>query len=389
MKRGKILSFIILLLASNNIINAQTTCMSILNQAEDAHSKGDLSAALRTLQHAEICDYKNTLQKERQQLQNKIFNSMEKQKNEAEKAKQYAEMQTRQVLANEIIGKLKNQKLNNTSIFRLAEYANKINPGNYKVLEVLFDIRYNTISEKKENSDWRGKRKVKDIRAMSPDGSKFASPSGGYTINVFDAHSELILFSLPQQEQLITALTFSPDGLKIVSRSGEKTVKFWNSKTGKLLFTLTLNCFEDDIFFMNNQPDQLFCGEDNMSYGESFWVNSDNIISEMDLYNEFNIGYLNPDEINFFELEESFEYAGVYSEIDALIKQGKGKEEWLFSIADYFLSKGRKLKGNPTLCRPYFEKAISIYEALKENAKEYSSKIYQERIEATKMEMKK
>ena len=57
-----------LLILSVHTIYAQS-CRDILNKAQASYQAGDLRLAMRQLQDAEICDYKNELQKERQKLQ--------------------------------------------------------------------------------------------------------------------------------------------------------------------------------------------------------------------------------------------------------------------------------------------------------------------------------
>ena len=74
---------ILFLVITPIIINTQEDCIEILEQAQTHLKKKNLKEALSKLQLTEVCDAKNVLLKDRQQLQLDIFNALEKQKKEA------------------------------------------------------------------------------------------------------------------------------------------------------------------------------------------------------------------------------------------------------------------------------------------------------------------
>lgn len=93
-------------------VSAQQYCQKILKQAREAFNEDNYSDALTKLQDAEVCDYKNSLIKERQQLQKDIFDAIQQQKVKAERdrqaairAKQEAEQKTFEARVTTLIAK--------------------------------------------------------------------------------------------------------------------------------------------------------------------------------------------------------------------------------------------------------------------------------------------
>ena len=74
-------------------------CASILNEAKTAYKNKNLRLAFNKLQDTETCDYKNTLLKERQALQNAIFTGIDEQRKEAERNAQLAKESVQKVNA--------------------------------------------------------------------------------------------------------------------------------------------------------------------------------------------------------------------------------------------------------------------------------------------------
>ena len=73
------------------VLNGQEYCRSILSSAKAALDANKLQDALKKLQDTETCDYQNVLLKERQRLQNEIFNKVEIQRIAAVKNSMEAE----------------------------------------------------------------------------------------------------------------------------------------------------------------------------------------------------------------------------------------------------------------------------------------------------------
>ena len=67
----------------------------------------------------------------------------------------------------------------------------------------------------------------------------------GNDAKVFDAHSGIVLLTLPHSQTVYSAL-YNAQGSQIVTASYDKTAKVWNSQTGDLLFTMK---FKDPMRF--------------------------------------------------------------------------------------------------------------------------------------------
>lgn len=76
-------------------------CVSILNEAQTAFKNKNLRLAFNKLKDTETCDYKNGLLKERQTLQNNIFNAIDEQRKEAERNAQMAREGAQKVTTSE------------------------------------------------------------------------------------------------------------------------------------------------------------------------------------------------------------------------------------------------------------------------------------------------
>jgi WD40 repeat protein len=67
---------------------------------------------------------------------------------------------------------------------------------------------------------------------FSPDGTRIASTSGGYTVKVWDARTGSEILTLRGHTGWVSAVVYSPDGSHIASASADNTVKVWDATRG-------------------------------------------------------------------------------------------------------------------------------------------------------------
>lgn len=72
----------------------------------------------------------------------------------------------------------------------------------------------------------------------SPDGSRLASGAEDNTVNVWDAASGKLVFTMRGHTDMITSVAWSPDGSKLASASSDGTVRLWNPARGEVIATL-------------------------------------------------------------------------------------------------------------------------------------------------------
>jgi len=79
--------------------------------------------------------------------------------------------------------------------------------------------------------------------AFSPDGSRLASVSGGWstTVKIWDAGSGKKLAVLKGHCDTVTSCAFSPDGSRIVSSSRDGTLRIWDARSGRTLAVLEVD----------------------------------------------------------------------------------------------------------------------------------------------------
>jgi WD40 repeat protein len=75
--------------------------------------------------------------------------------------------------------------------------------------------------------------------ALSPNGLRIVSSSGGENVRVWDAVSGVLQHTLIGHTAGISSASFSPDGLLIMSCSDDGTVRVWDAVSGVLQHTLT------------------------------------------------------------------------------------------------------------------------------------------------------
>ncbi len=74
--------------------------------------------------------------------------------------------------------------------------------------------------------------------AFSPDGSRIASASSDFAINVWDVATGQKTLTLEGHTGTVSGVAFSPDGLRVASASSDGTVKLWDAATGQEALTL-------------------------------------------------------------------------------------------------------------------------------------------------------
>ena len=256
MKLKSILIFIFFLGWNSPILYCQSYCQDILKKATTSYQRGQLEKAMRQLQDAETCDYKNDLQKERQELERQIFEAVDRAKNEAItnqnkaiKAKREAEQQTRKALANDIAYKA--QQLlaagNRTTAFQLAAftYTYVDTANNVKAAKAISDAYYYNDhpkrKEKEEQLSWHrnfpGQQTAVSAVAFSPDGQRLLTGGTDGIIMHREAVTTKVITTFLGHDQKITSLAFVPDGQSFVSSSNSLPAKLWNSTTGELVKT--------------------------------------------------------------------------------------------------------------------------------------------------------
>jgi len=82
--------------------------------------------------------------------------------------------------------------------------------------------------------------------AISPDGKRIVSCSGGNFLKIWDVKTGLELTILKGHTDRVTFCSISSDGKRIVSASGDTTLKLWNTETGAELITLKGHDFSVD-----------------------------------------------------------------------------------------------------------------------------------------------
>src|SRR5260370_2000534 len=73
--------------------------------------------------------------------------------------------------------------------------------------------------------------------AWSPDGTRLALGEADGTVQVRDAITDDILFTVHGHANHVWAVAWSPDGKRLASASWDKTVQAWNAATGERLLT--------------------------------------------------------------------------------------------------------------------------------------------------------
>ncbi len=181
---------------------SQTDCSSILRRAIAAYDegKGDLDKALKYLQDTEICDYKNTLQKDRQNLQQQIFEAIKKQKQTAEKNVRASK---NAALA------FQKAKTDPTMALRIAQYNLEQHPDNPVAVtafhEIISDTSY--IFYKSLSLPFSDINNI----VLSPNGKCFLASSDDGTARLWDLEGNEMLVLRGHTDRVTNAL-FSPDG---------------------------------------------------------------------------------------------------------------------------------------------------------------------------------
>ena len=289
-------------------LHAQEFCRDILTEAATAYKSDNLNLALSRLKAVETCDYKNLLIRERLEVQDSIFaritrqreiaekernraeNALEEaqkardaeekakeqalaseaiaiaERNRADSARVAAEKATRNALVNDLAFKA-DKAPNRSTAFRLLELANRIDPDNGRVRELLADnyfsdnrfyafrltghrgaVRFIAFSENGEKlvsaasgeiMTWAvagqqttGKIETNDlgaetIAAYAPKTGLFAGAKGKQ-VTIWSLPAMNKLYSIPLHSDRISALAFSADGNKLAYAGVDGAIKIWD-----------------------------------------------------------------------------------------------------------------------------------------------------------------
>ncbi|MCB0567931.1 MAG: WD40 repeat domain-containing protein [Lewinellaceae bacterium] len=249
--------------------------------------------------------------------------------------------------------------------------------------------------------------------AFSPDGILIATATFGGRIRIWDAATHEALFDLTGHKGAVNSVVFSHDGNRLLSSSFDKTAKVWSLAARGELISLTGHTAE--VFSALYAPDSskiatvswdrtikvwdafsgVFLyemkGHDDYPWGISFhpaeglllsftsgkvylwWIDAESIIQEAT--SRHAISHLTPEQIGNYNLEDSFDYAGIT--IEHLIKEGN--EEQLFNFAEYFMMKARQT-GNRIQKEEYRQKAKQLCQFLVGNAWLHPTEFYEERL---------
>lgn len=237
---------------------------------------------------------------------------------------------------------------------------------------------------------------------FSPDGMLLATASDDSTVRLWNANTMQQLHILRGHKDVVRVVRFSPNGSRLLSASFDKTAKFWNLKTMQEISTFAHQERITDAFFQQNGEYLVTVSENRelrvWSIASSKSVLSlrkevkiaDAIVSHptkqaiiavqqnnilfwsfsmaqllAEMTRKQHLAQLSADKIEFYELEESFQYAKILDEQDSpkpLIEEGD--EELMFNFATFFHLKGNQTT-NPQAKAKYFAKAEMLYDALR------------------------
>jgi WD40 repeat protein/tRNA A-37 threonylcarbamoyl transferase component Bud32 len=108
--------------------------------------------------------------------------------------------------------------------------------------------------------------------AFSPNGRLLASAGWDQIVNLHDAASGQVLFSLPGHADTIYALAFSPDGRLLASASADRTIRLWNSETGQPVTTLTGHTSAVHAVLFTLDGKYLISGGEDRTGGVKIWA---------------------------------------------------------------------------------------------------------------------
>ncbi|GJJ75267.1 hypothetical protein EMPS_07625 [Entomortierella parvispora] len=107
-------------------------------------------------------------------------------------------------------------------------------------------LKYDTATWMKEVLPWN----TSDFTAIahSPNDHQTASASG-HTVELWDAQTRAVHFSLNGHNARVTSLAYSPNGCRIASGSEDKNVRLWNTQTGLPVSSFDASSFVSSVAY--------------------------------------------------------------------------------------------------------------------------------------------
>ncbi len=185
-------------------------------------------------------------------LRKQLFDDIEKEKEEAKKQKERADMlgelnrnHALSAYANDLAYKsvIALQSKDRTIAFQLAVLAHRyVEPGNPNVKRAFFEALYYNDNPNhfpiSLTRQYIGHTSYIQMVVFSPDGKYLATGSNDNTAKVWEIESGNVKVTFKGHTSSVTCISFSPDGKYLATGSDDKTAKIWSSNSGEIIKTL-------------------------------------------------------------------------------------------------------------------------------------------------------
>ena len=209
----------------------------------------------------------------------------------------------------------------------------------------------------------------KTIR-FSPDGTKFVV-TGFRRLKVYDFIERIDRFSFDHGNTIYCAV-FTPDSSRVVSTSTDRHVNVLDLAREQLIVSMRRIDYGPNWVDVHPVMSKILITKNNGGRLQSLDPNE--VIEEA--HRKLRLSQFTPEEIQIFELENSFNYAGILNEednLEPLIEEND--EEKLINYGFYF-SISAKRTGNPETQDRYFQKARAAWEAAKKISRIFPEERY-------------